>query len=263
MEPPFFCLRPFITADSMAATPQPAWIRLVADDPIWREQCHLALIQEGFRVDQQPAPQQLKDLLSAPLVGERPVLWVVNLPSERHDLVATLALLQRWRRRDLLTPLLLLADAATEEERVELLDTGADDVLVRPFGLRELVARCRAMLRRLRRMEQSALLAQAGTVLEAGSLQLFREQCRVCVDGEEVNLTPREFRLLECFMLQPGRALSRDQLIEQVWGADYCGNNKSVDVHVLWLRRKLDQPGQPSLFITVRGIGYRFAAPPR
>jgi two-component system phosphate regulon response regulator PhoB len=247
----------------MAATPQPALIRLVADDPIWREQCHLALVQEGFRVEQQPAPQQLKDLFTASPTAERPALWVVNLPSERHDLVATLALLQRWRRRDLLTPLLLLADVANEEERAELLETGADDVLVRPFGLREFVARCRAMLRRVRRMEQSARSAQAGTVLEAGSLQLFREQCRVCLNGSEVVLTPREFRLLECFMLQPGRALSRDQLIEQVWGPDYCGNNKSVDVHVLWLRRKLDQPDQPSLFVTVRGIGYRFAPPPR
>ena len=247
----------------MAATPQPVLIRLVADDPIWREQCHLALVQEGFRVEQQPAPQQLKDLLTASPAAERAALWVINLPSERHDLVATLALLQRWRRRDLLTPLLLLADAAEETERAELLETGADDVLVRPFGLRELVARCRAMLRRVRRMEQNARSTQAGSVLEFGSLQLFREQCRVCVNGREVALTPREFRLLECFMLQPGRALSRDQLIEQVWGADYCGNNKSVDVHVLWLRRKLDLPGQPSWFVTVRGIGYRFAAPPR
>jgi two-component system phosphate regulon response regulator PhoB len=220
-------------------------------------------VQEGFRVEQQPAPQQLKDLLTGSATAERPALWVVNLPSERHDLVATLALLQRWRRRDLLTPLLLLADAAEEAERAELLDAGADDVLVRPFGLREFVARCRAMLRRLRRMEQSARFDQAGTVLQAGALQLFREQCRVCINNREVALTPREFRLLECFMLQPGRALSRDQLIEQVWGPDYCGNNKSVDVHVLWLRRKLDQPGQPSLFVTVRGIGYRFAGPLR
>jgi two-component system phosphate regulon response regulator PhoB len=247
----------------MAATPQPVRIRLVADDPIWREQCHLALVQEGFRVEQQPAPHQLKDLISATVLAEPPSLWVVNLPSERHDVVATLALLRRWRRRDLLAPLLLLADAATEEERVELLECGADDVLVRPCGLRELVARCRAMLRRLRRIEQSARSAQAGTVLEAGALQLFREQCRVCMNGREVSLTPREFRLLECFMLQPGRALSRDQLIEQVWGGDYCGNTKSVDVHVLWLRRKLDVPGEPSVIVTVRGIGYRFSLPVR
>jgi two-component system phosphate regulon response regulator PhoB len=177
-------------------------------------------------------------------------------------MTATLALIQRFRRRDPQTPLLLLADQAVEQERAELLDSGADDVLVRPFGLREFVARCRAMLRRMKRMEQAARSAEAGQVLTAGGLQLFRDQCRVCLDGEEVNLTPREFRLLECFMLQPDRALSRDQLIEQVWGPDYSGNNKSVDVHVLWLRRKLDKPGTASMIVTVRGIGYRFAAPP-
>ena len=245
----------------MAATVQPVLIQLVADDPLWREQLHLALQQEGYRVQQQPAPQLLKDLISS-RSAERPALWVVNLPSDRHDMAATLALIQRFRRRDPQTPLLLLADQAVEQERAELLDTGADDVLVRPFGLREFVARCRAMLRRMKRMEQGARSAEAGQVLTAGGLQLFRDQCRVCLDGEEVNLTPREFRLLECFMLQPDRALSRDQLIEQVWGPDYSGNNKSVDVHVLWLRRKLDKPGTASMIVTVRGIGYRFAAPP-
>ena len=80
--------------------------------------------------------------------------------------------------------------------------------------------------------------------------------------GDEVTLTPREFRLLECFMRQPGRALTREQLIEQVWGPDYSGDSKSVDVHVLWLRRKLDRSAPtPQLFITVRGIGYRLDPP--
>ena len=247
----------------MAAAAQPALIRLVADDPSWRDQLYLTLEQEGFRVEQKPLPQQLKPLLSDTPAAERPALWVVNLPSDRHDLAATLDLIQRWRRRDPLTPLLLLADAASEDERAELLEVGADDVLVRPFGVRECVARCRAILRRLKRLERNSRLAQAGSVLRAGVIELFRDQCRVCVAGQEVPLTPREFRLLECFMLQPGRALSRDQLIEQVWGPDYGGNNKSVDVHVLWLRRKMDQPGKPSIVVTVRGIGYRFAAPDR
>ena len=247
----------------MAASVQPALIRLVADDPAWRDLLHLTLQQEGFRVEQQPVPQQLWPLLSDAPTAERPSLWVVNLPSDRHDLVATLALIQRLRRRDQLTPLLLLADAASDDQRAELLEVGADDVLVRPFGLREFVARCRAILRRLKRIEQSSRAAQAGAVLRAGRIELFRDQCRVCVGGQEVMLTPREFRLLECFMLQPGRALSRDQLIEQVWGPDYGGNNKSVDVHVLWLRRKLDQAGKPSMLVTVRGIGYRFAAADR
>ena len=245
----------------MAASAQPVLIRLVADDPAWRDQLFLSLQEEGYRVQQQPVPAQLKQLLHEIPTGERPALWVLNLPNDRHDLVASLALIQRLRRRDLFTPLLLLADAASDAERAELLDFGADDVLLRPVGLREFVARCRAILRRVKRLEHSSLGAQAGSVLRAGRIELFRDECRVCVDGVEVALTPREFRLLECFMLQPGRALSRDQLIEQVWGPDYGGNNKSVDVHVLWLRRKLDQPGERSLLVTVRGIGYRLAVP--
>lgn len=246
----------------MAASDQPALIQLVASEPLWREQLALALQQEGFRVQQQSLPQPLQTLFSSRSAPERPALWVVNLPSDRHDMVATLSLVQRFRRRDPQTPLLLLADQAVEQERAELLESGADDVLVRPFGLREFVARCRAMLRRMQRLQQGARIAVTGKVLTAGALTLYRDQCRVCKDGNEVALTPREFRLLECFMLQPDRALSRDQLIEQVWGPDYRGNNKSVDVHVLWLRRKLDSPGSPSLFVTVRGIGYRFAPPP-
>ena len=244
----------------MAANVQPVLIWLVIDDPIWRDQLHLALVQEGYRVHQEPIPLALKALKPQGSAVQSPALWVVNLPNERHDLDQTLALIQRLRLRDQFTPLLLIADVATDVHRAQLLDTGADDVLVRPFGMREFVARCRAILRRVQRR---SLDAQAGAVLRAGNIALFRDQCRVCLAGSEVNLTPREFRLLECFMLQPGRALSRDQLIEQVWGPDYSGNNKSVDVHVWWLRRKLDQAGQPSLFVTVRGIGYRFVVPDR
>ncbi|MEY3749666.1 MAG: hypothetical protein RLZZ631_253 [Cyanobacteriota bacterium] len=246
-----------------ASSPQPPLIRLVAEDPLWREELHLALQQEGFRVIQQPPPLQLKELIHVDPGAARSALWVLNLPSDRHDLVVTLALMQRLRRRDPLTPVLLLADQAAEAERAELLDAGADDVLVKPFGLREFVARCRAMLRRLKRMEQSSRAHEADVLLEAAGIQLFREQCRVVVDGREVSLTPREFRLLECFMLQPGRALTRDQLIEQVWGPDYVGNSKSVDVHVLWLRRKLGRPQASPLIVTVRGIGYRFSPPGR
>ena len=247
----------------MAASAQPALIWLVADDPLWRDQLYLALQQEGYRVHQQPVPRQLKGLKPEQSDAQNASIWVVNLPSDRHDLDATLALIERLRRRDPHTPLLLLADAASEDQRAQLLEIGADDVMVRPFGMREFAARCRAILRRLKRLQQRSNEDQAGVVLRAGAIELFRDQCRVCLNGTQVALTPREFRLLECFMLQPGRALSRDQLIEQVWGADYNGNNKSVDVHVWWLRRKLEQPGQPSHFLTVRGIGYRFVDPDR
>ena len=258
---PLFWPQPFAHAVAMAASAQPALIRLVADDPIWRDQLHLALEQDGFLVEQQPSPKDLKHLLnSSPRVAP-PDLWLVNLPSGCHPLDETLRWIKRHSRQQQPVPLLLLADVALEDERAELLDAGADDVLVRPFGLRELVARCRAIVRRIQRLEQASRVAEAGEVLKVGELALYRDQCRVCLNGETVNLTPREFRLLEFFMLHPGRVLSRDQILEQVWGSDYSGNSKSVDVHVLWLRRKLNHPARSSGIITVRGIGYRLDPP--
>jgi two-component system phosphate regulon response regulator PhoB len=99
-------------------------------------------------------------------------------------------------------------------------------------------------------------------VLRVGPIALYRQECRATLNGIDVVLSPKEFRLLECFMLQPGRALSREELLEQVWGPDFNGDMKSIDVHVLWLRRKLepDHP-KPKLFVTVRGIGYRLDPP--
>jgi two-component system phosphate regulon response regulator PhoB len=246
----------------MALSAQAPLVLLVADGPQWREGLHLALVQEGYRVQQQPLPMRLQLLSPQADLVQPPDLLILNLPTQRWDLLNTVQLLERLRRRDLSTLLLMLPDEADEQARAALLDAGADDVLVRPFGLREFVARCRAMVRRTKRHELAQRAQDPTQVLRAGTLLLYRQECRVTLDGEEVNLTPREWKLLEYFMLHPGRAFSRDQLIEQVWGPDYCGDNKSVDVHVLWLRRKLEANArQPKRFVTVRGIGYRFDPP--
>ena len=247
----------------MASGQAPPTLVLVADDPLWRAHLVQVLLEEGFQVVQRPFPRQLKELL--PEAGARlaPRLLILHLSAERQNSGGGAAmLLQGLRRRDHAIPLLLLLDSADEDQRAMLLDAGADDVLVQPFGLREFVARCRAILRRAARQPIVQRSSSSGTLLQVGPISLDREQCRVHLSGEEVNLTPREFRLLECFMLHPGRALSREQLLEQVWGPDYSGDSKSVDVHVLWLRRKLDVAGsRPELFITVRGIGYRLDPP--
>jgi two-component system phosphate regulon response regulator PhoB len=133
------------------------------------------------------------------------------------------------------------------------LEVGADDYLVKPFGMRELVARCRALLRR------SSPQTLPGRVLQHANLQLFPEECRVTRDGREVNLSPKEYRLLELFMQNPRRVWSRDKLLEQVWGYDYYGDSKTVDVHIRWLREKLEaNPSAPEHLLTVRGFGYRF-----
>ena len=237
------------------ASPSSPGLVLVAEAPESCASLVQVLLEEGFPVLQRRFSPQVNELL--PASAEPPALMVLQPPAPVDG-----RLVQALRRRDPDLPLLLLLEGADEELRARLLDAGADDVLVQPCGLREFVARCRAILRRSRRASSRDEAPANDDVLEVGPIRLDRRECRVCLSGQEVTLTPREFRLLECFMQQPGRALSREQLIEQVWGPDYSGDSKSVDVHVLWLRRKLDVAGPtPQLFITVRGIGYRLDPP--
>jgi two-component system phosphate regulon response regulator PhoB len=152
---------------------------------------------------------------------------------------------------------LILSAKDSELDRVVGLEIGADDYLTKPFGMRELVARCRALLRRA-----GATAAQAGApvaeCLTFQDLQLFPQECRVLMDGEELNLAPKEFRLLELFMRNPRRVWSREQLLEKVWGHDFMGDSKTVDVHIRWLREKIEaEPSAPRRLLTVRGFGYR------
>jgi two-component system phosphate regulon response regulator PhoB len=135
------------------------------------------------------------------------------------------------------TPILVVSARDSETDRVLGLEVGADDYLIKPFGMRELVARCRALLRR------TATATASSKVLEHDTLRLFQD----------------EYRLLELFMAHPRRVWSRDKLLEQVWGVDYFGDSKTVDVHIRWLREKLERnPSAPEHLITVRGFGYRF-----
>jgi len=142
----------------------------------------------------------------------------------------------------------------SETDRVLGLEVGADDYLVKPFGMCELVARCRALLRRSQPAEPAG-----DRVLEHANLRLYPDECRVYRDGVEVNLSPKEYRLLELFMQNPRRVWSREKLLEHVWGHDYFGDSKTVDVHIRWLREKLEaNPSAPEHLQTVRGFGYRF-----
>ncbi len=150
-------------------------------------------------------------------------------------------------------PVLMLSAKGSESDRVVGLEVGADDYLPKPFGMRELVARCRALMRRKHQNYQTQ-----GSVFRFGDITMYPQECRVMVRGEEVNLAPKEFRILELFISHPRRVWSREQLLEKIWGSDFVGDSKTVDVHMRWLREKLEaDPSDPKYLVTVRGFGYR------
>ncbi|GAA4897632.1 response regulator transcription factor [Streptomonospora salina] len=153
-------------------------------------------------------------------------------------------------------PVIMLTAKDSEIDKVVGLELGADDYVTKPFSSRELVARIRAVLRR--RGEDEAMLP---TALEAGPVRMDVERHVVTVRGESIQLPLKEFELLEVLLRNAGRVLTRMQLIDRVWGADYVGDTKTLDVHVKRLRAKVEHdPGNPEFILTVRGLGYKFEA---
>ena len=155
---------------------------------------------------------------------------------------------------------LMLTAKAEEIDRIIGLEVGADDYLTKPFSPRELVARVRAMLRRPR--GGNAAPEQPATIQRFDDLAIDESRHEVTVAGQLVPLTPLEFKLLTTLAAYPGRVFTRDQLLEQVWGPNYFGDDHVVDVHVGNLRKKLADRAASRYIETVRGVGYRFAAPP-
>jgi len=150
-------------------------------------------------------------------------------------------------------PVIMVSAKDDEVDKVVGLELGADDYVTKPYSPRELVARIRAVLRR-GSMDESA---EEG-VLEAGPVRMDVERHVVTLDGAEQRLPLKEFELLEMFLRNPGRVLTRGQLIDRVWGSDYVGDTKTLDVHVKRLRAKLEpDPGAPTYLVTVRGLGYK------
>jgi two-component system, OmpR family, phosphate regulon response regulator PhoB len=150
-------------------------------------------------------------------------------------------------------PILIISAMSSESDRVMGLDLGADDYLPKPFGMRELIARCRALLRRWD-VPPSAL-----PIVRVREIVLNLQSASVVVRGKAVILSPKELQLLQLFMQYPRQVWSREQLMKQVWGKDFVGDYKTLDVHIRWLREKLEvNPSQPEYLITMRGFGYRF-----
>jgi len=152
-------------------------------------------------------------------------------------------------------PIIMLTAKDAEVDIVVGLELGADDYVTKPYSSRELLARIRAVLRR--RVEASD--AVGPDVLESGSVRLDADRHAVFVRGAETAMPLKEFELLELLLRNAGRVLTRGQLIDRVWGSDYFGDTKTLDVHIKRIRAKIeDDPGEPRLLLTVRGLGYRF-----
>ena len=151
-------------------------------------------------------------------------------------------------------PIIMVTARDSEVDKVVGLELGADDYVTKPFSSRELVARIRAVLRRGIEPEELML-----NVVEAGPVRMDVERHVVSVDGQQVQLPLKEFDLLELLLRNAGRVLTRGQLIDRVWGADYVGDTKTLDVHVKRLRAKIEpDPATPKYLVTVRGLGYKF-----
>jgi two-component system response regulator RegX3 len=152
-------------------------------------------------------------------------------------------------------PVIMVSAKDAEVDKVVGLELGADDYITKPYSPRELVARVRAVLRRGQETDP------ASSTLEVGRVRMDVDRHVVTVDGAEVRLPLKEFELLELFLRNSGRVLTRGQLIDRVWGADYVGDTKTLDVHVKRLRAKVEpDPANPRSLVTVRGLGYRFEA---
>ncbi len=159
----------------------------------------------------------------------------------------------RLLRAESQVPIIMLTARSTDEDKLRGLDIGADDYVTKPFNLRELVARVRAVLRRTAPQEPPPADRHFGDLV----ISFLRHE--VSVGGRPANLTPTEFRLLEALVREPGRAFTRAELLDRVFGYDYDGIERTIDVHIMNLRRKIEPtPSQPRFIVTVPGVGYRF-----
>jgi DNA-binding response OmpR family regulator len=224
-------------------------ILVVDDEPTLRETLAEALDADGFRVvtaaDGSEALLRFRE--------HHPDLVVLDLMLPELSGVEVCRIL----RRESGVPILMLTAKSSEIDKVLGLELGADDYVTKPFSLRELTARIRALLRRT---EQPVVEGPATVTL--GDLTVDLAGHRLLRDGAPVPLKPKVFELLAFLLLHPGQVFSREQLLEQVWGYDYAGETRTVDVHVHWLRTAIEpEPAAPTLIQTVRGVGYVFRRP--
>ena len=235
----------------------PVKVLLAEDEESFVEALVIGLTNEGFRVtvarDGNEALQLYEEI--------QPDILLLDLMLPKMSGIDVC----RTIRAHSQVPIIMVTAKGTEIDTVVALEVGADDYVTKPYRLRELVARMRAVLRRAPGGAETSDLGSieigSDGTWESNGIKVDFDQRRVFVRGDEVHLRRKEFELLRLLVENSGRVLTRDVLIDRVWGTDYIGDTKTLDVHIKRLRSQIERdPGEPELITTVRGVGYRFAA---
>ncbi|QOR45511.1 response regulator transcription factor [Trueperella pecoris] len=225
-------------------------ILIVEDEPTYREMLEFNLVRDGFEVT--TASNGVAAMEQFARTDADIVLLDLMLPGLSGTEVC------RRIRAQSGVPIIMLTAKDTEIDKVVGLEIGADDYVTKPYSYRELVARIRAVLRRVRDVEEDA-----AELLVAGEVEMDVDAHVVRVAGEPVSMPLREFELLELFMHNRDRVLTRSQILDRIWGLDYIGDTKTLDVHVKRIRSKIEtDPTNPALLLTVRGLGYKLVSNP-
>jgi two-component system, OmpR family, alkaline phosphatase synthesis response regulator PhoP len=226
---------------------------LIEDDATLRQALSFNLVREGYEVATAADGEGALD--AGRNAGLDLILLDLMLPG-----MSGLEVLRTLRRDGVTTPVIILSAKGDEIDRVVGLKVGADDYVAKPFSRPELLARIEAVLRRHRREGGDEPEQREELAFDAVRIDVARRE--VTVDGEPLHLTTKEFELLAHMAANPGRIFTRDQLLARIWGYDYEGDGRTVDVHVSWLRGKLRGSDGHNYFRTVRGVGYAFAPRP-
>ncbi|MCB9396092.1 MAG: response regulator transcription factor [Acidimicrobiaceae bacterium] len=228
-------------------------VLLVEDEESFVDALLVGLTREGFKVE--VARDGYEALERFDLVRPDLVLLDVMLPR-----ISGIDVCRQLRKRTQV-PIIMVTAKSSEIDTVVGLEVGADDYVTKPYRIRELVARMRAVLRRNARDQQAVPDLSMGSVV-VGDVALDPEEHRVTLHGEPLGLPLKEFELLHLLMANAGRVLPREVLIDRVWGSDYVGDTKTLDVHVKRLRSKIEEdPANPSRIVTIRGLGYKYERP--
>ena len=226
-------------------------VLVVEDEESFIEALQIGLKREGFRVEVARDGMQALEMFDR--VNPDLILLDVMLPKLSGIDVC------RQLRKKTLTPIIMVTAKGAEIDTVVGLEVGADDYVTKPYRLRELTARMRAVMRRVPQARGGEL---EGSALQIGDITIDPEVYDVVIRGESMKLPLKEFELLHLLMTNAGRVLPRETLIDRVWGTDYVGDTKTLDVHIKRLRSKIeDDPSQPSRIVTIRGLGYKYDKP--